>query len=321
MKENVFVCFTPYHIYIACIKAMVEKMENYEIAVTDNVPDGETYCAALRKEGVFKRVHYLKQADYIPRFARQKFHVIYFLMPFLLRRSDRVLGFLRNKEIYLFSDNSSVGIYLMRRHIPYHLLEDGCDTFSYNQRAIRGRAQKIKKLLFNLWKIPYSMGQSPYCADVEVNDKARLKTAFSCPVIEKRRSELIAQMNEEQIAALLRVFDFDFSMSLGRKSLLLLTQPLCEMRLAKDDAETVRLYEKALLPYRDSYDIYVKPHPRDKGDYTQLFDGAAVVIPRAIPAEILNYVKNIQFDLGVTLSSTSANGVSFCKKIERISLT
>lgn len=321
MKKSVFVCFTPYHIYIACIKAMVEKITDCEIAVTDNVPDGEAYCAALKKEGIFSQVHYLKQSDYVPRFARQKFHVIYFLMPLLMRRAKRALGFLQDKEIYLFSDNSSVGIYLMHRHMRYHLLEDGCDAFAFDQRAVRGRARLVKALLFKLWGVPYSMGQSPYCEDVEVNDRAKLNTAFSCPVIEKKRSAMIQQMTDAQIEALLRIFNFDFSMQENQKSLLLLTQPLCEMRLAGSDAETVRLYEKALRPYRDAYAIYVKPHPRDKGDYSKMFDGNVTVLSRTIPVEILNYAKNIRFDLGVTISSTSVNGVSFCKKIERISIS
>lgn len=55
--------------------------------------------------------------------------------------------------------------------------------------------------------------------------------------------------------------------------------------------------------------LYIKPHPRDAADYRAAFPDA-VILKRGMPAELLDYVDGLSFDIGLCLFSTGLNGLS-----------
>lgn len=313
-----YVCHTIYHVYIACIQQLAYGHRDCGIVLMDNIPQADVFARRIEQESIFNNVMVIRHSEMYPEWTKRSFHLAYFWGLFNSKKEREKLSFLLNEEVYLFTDYSNVGGFLMRNQKKYHLLEDGCDTFAKNVHSLSGRQRIVKDILFSWFKIPYAMGMSEYCIDVEVNDAQKLETTFSCKVHEKKRNKLIASLTKEQINKLLKIFEVDFDMNGNMKTLLLITQPLAEMYLTKTDDETVRFYEAHLKEYSNDHRIYVKPHPRDAADYSKMLNGNVTVIDRSIPIEILNYLEDVQFDIGITYSSTSLNGVSFCKEVKKL---
>lgn len=88
---------------------------------------------------------------------------------------------------------------------------------------------------------------------------------------------------------------------LNDKPYILYTQPLSEDNILSEN-EKIELYRTIL----DNYDIsklVIKPHPREKTDYSQIFKDA-YIFKDNIPSEILPLL-NIEFEKAITLFSTA----------------
>lgn len=59
------------------------------------------------------------------------------------------------------------------------------------------------------------------------------------------------------------------------------------------------------------YHIYIKVHPRDNIDYSNL---NATVIQRNIPIELFDFLENIKFDVGITYFSTALDFLNCVNK-------
>ncbi len=315
----IFVCHTAYHVYVALLKCFTQNLDDSKILLMDNIPDVYALAQRLENERIFTQVKALSHKDVAPSFTKRSFHACYVALKLMPWRAKKELGYLLEEDVYLFTDYSNVGAYLLQNKKQYHLLEDGCNAYGFDQHCgPKGKAHKAKDFLFRKFGIPYAMAMSDLCQDLEVNDLKAVITQLNCPVHERSRNEMAAALTQEQIDALLRVFAVDISMETDKKRLLLITQPLVEMYVVDAQQEAVAYYEKKIAQYRQEYQIYVKPHPRDGADYSVMFDGQVTVIDRLVPLEILNYKKAVQFDLAVSLNSTSVNGIRFCKEIRSL---
>lgn len=71
---------------------------------------------------------------------------------------------------------------------------------------------------------------------------------------------------------------------LEQKSVILITQPLSEDGIVSED-EKVALYKSILSNY-DMNDVVIKPHPREKTNWAEIFPNTPI-ITRRVPAELL----------------------------------
>ena len=313
-----FVCHTVYHVYVSLMMQLTQPVPHCGIMLTDNIPNVDVLVQRLKRENIFDEVICFHHKDAFPAFTKRSFHLTYACGLLFMHRVHKKLSFLLKEDrIYLYTDYSNIGAYLMQNKKRYHLLEDGCDTFTHDVHHVSGRQKKIKQWLHKYLDIPYSIGMSACCIDITVNDKSRVKTPFSFPVLEMNKAELVSRLRTEDVERILRCFDINLSMGKG-KNLLLITQPMTEMYLCKTNEEAVRFFEEKLEQFKDEYQIYIKPHPRDEADYTNMFGGDVTVIDRTVPIEILNFKKDVLFDLGVFYTSTSVNSLICCKEVRRI---
>lgn len=91
----------------------------------------------------------------------------------------------------------------------------------------------------------------------------------------------------------------------GNNNLLLITQPLSEL----SEAEKIELYNQLLTKYSAGCEIYIKPHPRERTDYSDKIRHTFTEIPRYFPLEMMNFINTIQFKKGVTVFSSSLYNV------------
>lgn len=311
-----FVCHTAYHTYISSIKCMTGGL-NCSILLTDNIPNVDHIAAQIRKEGIFQDVKVLKHAEILPAFSKRSFHMAYMLMKAFPKKAEKQLSFLLDEnELYLFNDYSNVGAFLMQHAKPYSLIEDGCNTFTRDAHRLYGKALTIKKFLYNTFKIPYAIGMTPLCQEIEVNDADALKTQFPFPARSVNRKELIGRLTEAQKAVLIRIFLVDLKLDAGKKNALVLTEPKREGYNKKFSEKQAKMYEEKLKDYADEYELYIKAHPRDETRYDSILNGRVHIIDKTVPVEILNLKKDLSFDLGlVTEGSTSMFTVECCKEM------
>ncbi|AAP95605.1 hypothetical protein A6046_02050 [[Haemophilus] ducreyi] len=85
------------------------------------------------------------------------------------------------------------------------------------------------------------------------------------------------------------------------RSFVLYTQPLSEDKLLTE-AEKIDIYRTILTKYNHSQTV-IKPHPRDKTDYKQLFPDA-YVMKGTYPSELLTLL-GVNFNKVITLFSTA----------------
>lgn len=227
-----------------------------------------------------------------------------------LKRADKEIKSknirISDYNLYFFNDIALLGNYVNIRKIKYHLLEDGTDCFKNNAKLFKESNENfIKKLVKKFLGLSFVMGKSRNIIDIEVNDINGCKIGNK-KLIECNKQKLFYEIEEEKKKTILDIFlkeKIDFSKL--SNSTLILTQPLSEDGLLKDENEKVLLYRKIIENYSKDEKVLIKPHPREKTQYEKKFK--CDVIKQIFPIEIINYFPNVMFSKVITVSSTAIN--------------
>lgn len=95
------------------------------------------------------------------------------------------------------------------------------------------------------------------------------------------------EKNAEEKAKIASIFNVDEKSLklLETKSVILITQPLSEDGIVSEE-DKVKLYKSILKNY-DIDQVVIKPHPREKTNWAEIFPGTPI-ITRQVPAELLS---------------------------------
>lgn len=310
MDKMLYFCDTPYHVLISILKQYANPC-HADMLLARDFPGGYELVERIAKENIFKSVELLTNP--VVQDGSSKF-MDYFLVKGNCCQSESLKEKLAQyNDLFLFNDLRKFGFFLNHENIPYHLIEDGFDCFAlWDQSKPWGRFAPVKRFLHNAIGLPVGLGQGPNIIDLEVNDRTRLITPLSCRVIEKRRSELYQIPNESQVEQLFRIFDAEPLYSVAHDSCVILSDPLPELGVTRDDQASVELFLKmAEVIGFDS--CYIKPHPRDCGDYFSCFPKERV-IPSFLPIELLNFLGKDRIALAATWNSTAIHGLTCCRR-------
>ena len=297
-----FCCHTLYHVLLALIRAMRHRAGGgapASVLLADTIPDVEALAVRLRESGVFAAVLTVEEARLDAQNNESAFYRLrhpgrkpYFSLP-------------AGAEVYLSNDWSAVGRYLQREHIPYTLCEDTVGgTLDPDQHLLdeQRAAPDFSRRRYLYW------GDSRDCRAVESEDPGRC-TLFPKEKLRRFSARtLLAGLTDEEKAAARRVF---------------LTEPLPEDPAAyaaatlllprsfvadglMDQPTQDAMFRAVAARYNDG-PLFIKTHPRDATDYTALFPGA-VVLPRSMPSEVLNFCLPGKFKRAVTVQSWVLRG-------------
>lgn len=306
MSRRLFICHTVYHVYITLLKAY--KHKKIDIALVDTIVNIYELQERLQTSGIFENVLIIDRGKIFGKPIRT-FLGNYINNRLRIKKISKNLEFLDNyKEIYIFNDYSEMGDFLELKDKKYHLLEDGLDAFKqFNQYKDIGHGHGVKKILYFLFKIPYSVGLNRNCLDIEVNDEQGIQTNLIHPIIVQNREILLKSVTNNYFNTMLEIFNAKYINTSDNK-LLLLTQILKEILVVNSDKEQIELYRSAIKKYGKGYDIYIKPHPRDNIDYSSIEkEFNAVCLDRNIPMEIYSLLPGMHFKILMTYSSTASN--------------
>ncbi len=330
IKERIYVCHTYYHVYIACLKELALREGKSGAGKADLVLSKMSNdFRSLRERaaacGLFDAVIEFDEKDYtfFPELVELKkdrgniaanmLQRIRFCRRYAQLEEPYVpVDFTRYRDIYVFCDSDPIGYYLSYKKIRYHAVEDGLDCIRYRDTARddnRGHFGLKAFMAARGW-IFIQNGYGKYCIDMEVNDLSALDHP-TAKMKEVPRESLTARLTEEDKKLLTALFienSDQLTQALkkagesGRPKVLILTEPLC-----KDLSMRRRLFEDMINEYGtvggQAAVIVVKPHPRDKLDYTEIFP-QHIVLDGFFPMEILNFVQigeGMLFDRVVTV--------------------
>ena len=316
MKQGrVYICHTFYHVYISFLKefALPEREKgNASIILSLMSNDFGDIKERILKSGYFKEVFEYdeKRETFFPELAKYKedkgnavsnmISRIRFTRRFAMLQEQFVPVDLRKyDDVYVFCDVDPIGLYLNKKRIPYHGVEDGLDCHGVYVSAVYDDRKFFKLKCFLSMKLNLifmGCGYSKYCTDYEVNNVSIVKPAFY-KYKEEPRAKLEDNLTEELKKVLISVFVKDFDgllriadrVDLDKKNIVLLTEPLCTLDIRE------QIFSDLIDEYKKEGTVFLKIHPRDELDYKALFPDV-FLFDKTVPMEILNFIPNLQFD-------------------------
>lgn len=198
------------------------------------------------------------------------------------------------KNLEVFGADHILGAKYFLRRFPFYVLEDG--TANYEPRSYK---RSWKNRLFSI----------PVFGVYKNVKKIHLTQKENIPEIIKDKVEIVninslwAEKTDKEKEYILNIFNFNIKdvETLLKKKNILFTQPLSEDGILTEE-EKISLYHKIISKY-DISDLVIKPHPREKTDYKEVFKDI-YVFKSNIPSELLELL-NIRFDKVITLFSTA----------------
>ncbi len=324
-RKNIFICHTCFHILISLEKCLVNKLDA-DILLSDTVQECQELALKIDKMHIFgsvRRIEELREAEqYFNDKVLKHRNLKYVFMKHFDKGMFKELR--QYDDIYLFNDAFLSGVYLQNSNIKYHLIEEStnfmkvADLSSHapltDRKGFYGKPwhKKWSKSIFMYHESVYFHDKRPKCViDFEVNDKNTVPNWIEIPIIENSRIKLRELLTTNDKKKIIKCFmDEDAYQRLAdicqaktvRKRALLITQPYGATDLC-DNKELIGYYNELIQELSRKYAVFVKPHPGDKNVYNRADN--VYFLDKYWPIEILMYDDSIQFDLGITISSTS----------------
>lgn len=320
-KRCLFICHTLFHILISSEKCLVEN-RNADILLSDTLPEYKIAINRIADAGIFKEVDYFEEVKMLKTYfedarLRHKYKIRWIFKNYF--KEMLLEKFAKYDDIYIFNDMYLCGIYLQVCNIKYHLIEDGMDVLEafsirkkYHKKIFDSNRRKwAAKVLINQESI-YFCDSKPKCIiDLEVNNLNTVPEWLKVPVVQRNRHDLKEQLTIADKKAIVSCFlesdKYNNIINLNKiqePKALLLTQPFGEESWCDND-KLVEYYNNLIEDLTKKYLLYIKLHPRDKNTYST--NDKVCILGRDYPIEILNFSGNLQFDIAVTVSSTSIN--------------
>ena len=314
--SKLYICHTPYHIFISIIKAMEDK-ERSGILIYKSLNNYENIIRKIKESNIFNEIELFNCENdseffYLTHDFKYK---LLFKHKRILKKLENTYNFniLKNKDIYIYNDDSIVGYYMQFAKINYNLIEDGLDCYKNIDKIYKYNYniyEKIKRFFgFGL----YRFGTSKYSKTIEVNDKKSINLPIKNKLIEVPRKKLFEKLTKEQKELILKIFlkKDDIIKVIKGDSTLVITQPLFSDRLVDSKEKQIKIYKDIVTNYSIGK-VIIKPHPRDILNYEKYFKNCIVIKEKYIPLEVLNFIPNLRIKRAVTVFSTSIQAIDYC---------
>lgn len=315
--DSVYICHTPYHLFISIIKIILSKqMKKNDLIICNSDSFNKETLSNVKK--IFKKVFIYSHENLdanIPSISwidRIK-NGLLFYNSLMETKTGLFKEYFNTRNVFIFNDNSFFGFWFNISKIKYNLLEDGLNCFQtpfFKRFLPKHKYPLIDKLLGLYWNC---YGFSKYTQQIEVNDSLHLLIKHK-NIVECNRNKLYHKLDQKDIKLIADIFGYESvnkisTNSFFTKSTLLLTQPLSEDGLISHEKK-IALYQYLVNKYAIGL-LYIKPHPRDKENWTEIFPNAQILGIPKIPFELYLLNEKMHFNRAITAFSTSIDNI-FC---------
>ncbi len=334
--DRVYICHTWYHAYLACVRELISTDGRADLILSTMSNDFGDLKERLAGREIFGNVFMFDETTGEDDAELQALHRNrgnLFLNLIQRIRYTKRLGKLQEErvpadlsryaDVYVFCDSDPIGYYLNYKKIRYHAVEDGLNSGKLDNQARLSNmgAWGLKKFMAKLGLIFIECGYSRYCIDYEVND---ISANFEPPenTVEIPREGLYAKLSSGDHRVLADIFLPDaeslrewFS-GRERPVAMILTEPLCDLVTRE------RLFSDVIDRYRGTYDVVIKPHPRDMLDYTSAYAEKypdVYVLKGRFPMEVLRDLEGFGIARLVSVI-TQIDGMDFAQSTDYLGL-
>lgn len=309
--KKIYICHTEYHVLITLIKNINNSKEKNDIVLYGTLKNVNKVYKKIKETDLFDNVYIFNYRDTeeVEKIPETKNVILRRIRLKKWIKEKYNFDFLKNKEVYIFNDNSLIGMFLRLSKINYNIIEDGYDCYKHIERHYDFNGIKYKiKILIN--DITNSFGTSKYVKQIEVNSLEGINLSFKNKFIEKPRKEIFDKLDNKQKKIIIDVF-LDKPLDLSNKEVsLLITQPLYKDGFLDNEEQQIKMYKYMLETYIQG-DIIIKPHPRDETNYLKVIKDC-IVLNSDFPIEILNLMDGIHIKKCITAFSTSVDFITRC---------
>lgn len=318
-KNNVYVSYTPYHILVSLIHSykIFKKETNNYLIICNHAENNKILC-----ENINADIYWIKKAMFVPdkkineRFSNNflirfiKIILISYLYPKYFPEINRFKKIFLNGDTYLFHDSPITSKYLLNTYENFHMIEDGLANYENKQVTFNS----ILKKFFGVYP---SLGRHPKIEKILVKSPNKLPQDIKNKGEKFNVNELANNLSNEIKELVFGTFvekNNKMKQIKNRKNkILVITQPLSEDKFI-DEMKKIELYSKIICEYKDDFDIFIKPHPREKTNYELLNFNNLIVLDKNFPLEVLNFWGENLFDKAITIFSSAINNIQFVKE-------
>lgn len=322
---NVYICHTLYHLYLSLMRAAIDH-QYYEkksiIILADSIENAEGYMETLKSKKFIENALFVND-KHITNRIRNNYLKILFYRKYILNEYQLYLTKIDFKDSYtqykinLFIDTSDLSKYFMMKYKSVTLLEDGIGIY----RTYRKNYKYFLKIFLGL---PKEWGRSKYIKKIEVARPEKLSDDLKHKASKANIESMVSLINNDTLSEINDIFLKNVLMSTEKinneKKIIILTQPFSEDHIITED-EKVKLYESIIKKFSigEEYILIIKPHPREKTDYSKIFDNV-IILEKNFPVELMNNVLTFsEDDLCITINSSALNNLN-CKHKKMLGL-
>lgn len=326
--SRIYVCHTYYHVFVSILKEYnfyKNDVGNATMVLSTMSTDFENLKDRLSKSNIFHEVLVYDEKpftffDELTKYKQNTGNIVSNLINRVIftkkyaRLQEQYIptDFSKYDEVFVFCDSDPIGYYLNYKRIEYCELEDGLDTLSVFNHAKYDNmgSWKLKRFMSMYLNLIFIQdGYSKYCTCVEVNNKSIVHDIADCnKYIEVSRNDMIEALSPEEKKTILSVFVKNMdkitetlgNLKEGEKSVLILTEPLCELDVRK------QIFRDLVSEYSKEGVVLIKPHPRDMLDYNELFPNE-LVFDKTVPMEMFRLLEGVRFSKVVSVYTQLAS--------------
>lgn len=318
--NHTYVGSTIYHVYLSILHIL--KTSDYNINncssnllfLVESTPMIETLIPNLERR-FFKSVHIISErkehvtdlGKFNYAFQRKKTLIPYLEAkhPILLKEKN----FIKDSNIYLCDTDSSKSYFLYEfGKTGINMIEDGARTYRQRHTNLE---HFIKRYIT---KTLIGGGFDKEVKSLHAQFPDRLPKKLNKKAVELNIKKEVAHLSKEIKDEIFELFLPKDSFKLAsEKNALILTQPISEDGVIKNENEKIAIYIDLVSKVPSDMNIVLKTHPRELTKYENHFTGITI-LPALFPIEILGLKEGFYFEKGYTLFSTALSNLEIVKE-------
>ena len=318
--SRTYVGSTIYHIYLSLLHILSDSKDKAEnlgenlLFLVESTPMIETLIPNLKKR-FFRDVHIISERkDHVLDLGKfnYTFRRRQKLIPYLESKHPvlhKEKSFIQDSDLYLCDTDSSKSYFLYEFGTKgINMIEDGARTYSQRHSGFEQFAKTY------LTKTPIGGGFDKEIKTIFAQFPDRLPLPLQKKAVELNIKKEVAKLDEKTKQELFSIFLPQNSFKIdGGNNALILTQPISEDKVIKDEAEKIAIYKDVVSKVPPNMNIILKTHPRETTKYEEHFKGITI-LPALFPVEILGLRKGFFFERGYTLFSTALSNLEIVEQ-------